>query len=121
MPETPRIIAFDADTGELIGGLPSIAITGEVGARIASHCLPGMTPDDVSQAYDDWFDPTKDERDELAVGRIVLTEYGYHGVVVKRTSQDGVLTSVQVRMDTPTGQTSEWFSPARLIASQAAD
>lgn len=120
MSETPlRTITFSADTGEILGEYP--AITGTVGATIAAAVLPGMTPEDVDGMYSAWFDPQHDEDDPLGINRTVLTEFGYHGIVVQRRVTDGVLTGVQVRMDTPAGQSTEWFSPARLIASREGD
>jgi len=116
-----RTITFDLDTGQVIDSDPTaLNISGEAAARIAAHVLH-VQPEDVDEMYSAWFDPTATDDDPLAIGRIVLTEHGYHGAVIERKHQDGVLTGVKVRMDTPAGQSSEWFTPSRLIASREGD
>jgi hypothetical protein len=116
-----RTITFDLDTGEVIDADPTAAaITGDVAAAIAAHVLK-VAPADVDEMYSAWFDPTANPDDPLAIGKVVLTEFGYHGVVIQRRITEGVLTGVQVRMDTPAGQSTEWFSPGRLVASGEAE
>jgi hypothetical protein len=116
-----RTVTFSLDTGEVIDADPTAAaMSGDVAAAIAAYALK-VAPSDVDEMYTQWFDPTTDPDDPLALGKIVVTEYGLHGAVVQRRVTDGVLTGVLVRMDTPTGQSSEWFSPSRLIASAEAE
>jgi hypothetical protein len=112
----PRI-TFDTETGNIVGSWPESGITGQIGATIAAQLLPGMTADDVADAYDQWssrdLDPTpfakgarvKQGSDGEALGA---------GTVLDRRETEGELHSVLVRWpETP--ESPEWRHPRELV------
>ena len=113
MTDTPNLVKFDADTGELIYW--STPISAATAYNIAAAVLPGMPPEEIERAYRAWLEDDSPSNEPFAVGKAVGHRElaTMRGNVVRRLLDDaGLLHTVEVRWAMGT---TGIYSPVELV------